>query len=301
MQNPTVCRVSLPPVLALTMVNVDTSCILFLNHGTSSSTSILDVTAFDSNSSAPAGSRSHLENDRRVLSFRSEDSSDRLRCTWHKTPIYNDFPETEPTQPFLDIKSNPSWSIASRLPDALTHRGVPIRIIVHPEALRAEYHHLLEVAPKLIDKHSPDAVIHIGLAAERSYFAVERGAHRDGYSTYPDMARKTITKAEAQKLFGKSPERLDSKVDFDTLLRSWKGNLPKNRGNVPDLRLSNDVGLYVCGLVYYSSLEKMWRNGDEDAKVLFFHLPPLNGPTDLDQSEAATLALIKAVAEQCEK
>lgn len=221
-----------------------------------------------------------------------------LRSFWSKwlTPTY---------QPFLDIKSNPSWTIASRLPTTLTHRGVSIRIITPDSPLKAEYHHLLETAPKLIEQHAPDAVIHIGLAVERSYFAVERGAQRDGYSLYPDMAGKTITKAQAKKLFAKSPDRLDSKVDFDALLRSWKGNLPKptakGKGEVTDVRLSDDVGNYVCGLVYYASLEKMWRDGNEDTKVLFFHLPPLAGPADLERGEAATLALIKAVAEQCEK
>lgn len=171
----------------------------------------------------------------------------------------------------------------------------------HPEPLKAEYHHLIEIAPKLIEEHSPDAIIHIGLAAERSYFAVERGAHRDGYSTYPDMARKTVSKAESQKLYGKSPERLDSKVDFETLLQSWKGNVPKSKAKAPDLRLSDDVGLYVCGLVYYTSLEKLWKDENEVTKVMFFHLPPLDGAAGLDQGEAVTLALIKSVAEQCDK
>ncbi|CZR67944.1 uncharacterized protein PAC_17843 [Phialocephala subalpina] len=94
---------------------------------------------------------------------------------------------------FLDIKTNPSWEIASSLPQTING----IRIIIEPQPLKAIYHSLLDV-PKLLEKHNPDIVIHIGLAVDRNYFAIEKGADRDGYHQFPDEARKVFTRAESK-------------------------------------------------------------------------------------------------------
>lgn len=196
------------------------------------------------------------------------------------------------TQEFLDIKINPSWEIVSRLPSTLQHKGLKIRILTQSDPLKAVYHDLLEV-PKLLEQTKPDIVIHIGLAVERDYFAIERGSNRDGYHQYPDEARKVFNKAENKKAWGKSPTRLDSWLDFDDILAKWRGQAGKGI----DLRISDDVGSYVCGFVYYASLEYSWKKGGRDMPVVFMHVPSLPGKEDIAKGEKVTLALIRAISE----
>lgn len=170
-----------------------------------------------------------------------------------------------------------------------------IRILTQPEPLGAAYHQLLEI-PKLLEQFNPDVVIHIGLAVERDYFAIERGADRDGYHQYPDVARKVFNKAENKKVWGKSPTRLDSSLNLEEILAKWRDETGKG----VDLRTSDDVGSYVCGFLYYTSLEYFWKKGG-DMPVVFMHVPPLPSKEDTARGERVTLALIKAVSETIQK
>ena len=151
-------------------------------------------------------------------------------------------------------------------------------------------------------------MIHLGLAADRDYFAIEKGAERDGYHQIPDEARKVFTRAETKKVWGKSPGRLDSTLDFEGLLGKWKANVGasggkkgKGKGVEVDLRTSDDVGNYVCGFVYYASLEWFWRRDGPlgERKVLFFHVPRLEGKEGFERGTDVAVALIKAVIESC--
>ncbi|KAF4627910.1 hypothetical protein G7Y89_g10246 [Cudoniella acicularis] len=200
-------------------------------------------------------------------------------------------------QEFQDIKINPSWEIASQLPSTLDFKGINIRIITQTEPLKAAYHSLFDVTPKLLQQYNPDIVLHVGLAVERDYFAIEHGANRDGYQQYPDVARKVFTKAEIKKAWGKSPERLDSPLDFDDVVAKWKAQVGKG----VDVRASDDVGTYVCGFVYYTSMEYFWKRGTPETPVVFMHVPPLSGKGDLEKGKAVTLSLIQAIAQSCRK
>jgi pyroglutamyl-peptidase len=177
---------------------------------------------------------------------------------------------------------------------------------------------LLEV-PKLLEKHQPDVVIHIGLDSESSYYAIEKGAEKDKYHEIPDEARKVVSRAEAKKLWGKSPPRLDSTLDIEDILIKWKENTSlktsgkgksKGKGEMEangsskevDLRTSDCVGNYVCGFVYYTSLEWFWKkNGPQgERKVLFLHVPMLEGKEDFEKGKDITVALIKGVIGSCQ-
>ncbi|KUJ13574.1 peptidase C15, pyroglutamyl peptidase I-like protein, partial [Mollisia scopiformis] len=187
---------------------------------------------------------------------------------------------------FQDIKNNPSWEIVSRLPDMING----VRIIKDSEPLKAVYQSLLEV-PKLLEKHNPDVVIHVGLAFDRNYFAIEKGADRDGYHQVPDEARKVVTRAETKARWGMSPARLDTTFNIEDVLAKWKANAVagsgkgKAKGKEFDLRTSDDVGCYVCGFVYYASLER----------VLFLHIPDLQGEAEIQRGRDICVALVKAV------
>jgi pyrrolidone-carboxylate peptidase len=51
----------------------------------------------------------------------------------------------------------------------------------------------------LLEEHKPDVVVHIGLAVERTHFAIEKAAERDGYNQYLDNDRKVFNKSEIKK------------------------------------------------------------------------------------------------------
>jgi pyroglutamyl-peptidase len=143
-------------------------------------------------------------------------------------------------------------------------------------------------------------VIHIGLAVDRNFFAIERGAGRDSYHQYPDVARKLFNKAENKKTGGKSPERLNSPLDLDATLVKWQAQAGKGL----DLRMSDDVGTYVCGFVYYTSLECFWKKGEEgegEMPVVFMHAPSLPEKDDVEKGTKVNIALIKGIAESIGK
>jgi pyroglutamyl-peptidase len=152
-------------------------------------------------------------------------------------------------------------------------------------------------------------VIHIGLAFDRSYFAIEKGAPRDGYHAIPDEDRKVFTKAENKKLWGKSPERLDPGFNFEKALEGWKKAVSggvkgkgkgKGKGREEDLRVSDDVGVYICGFVYYLSLERL-RESKKRSLVVFLHVPPLEGREEVERGVQIVIGLVKALVEQKEK
>ncbi|KAF9728771.1 hypothetical protein PMIN01_13151 [Paraphaeosphaeria minitans] len=91
--------------------------------------------------------------------------------------------------PFLDITTNPSWETTKSLPIA---RGIF----------------------SLIAKHEPHIVLHMGLAVDRDYYAVEQSAPKEGYYDVSDSDRKVITRAENKKLFGKAPSSLATSLDL---------------------------------------------------------------------------------------
>ncbi|TVY91734.1 Pyroglutamyl-peptidase [Lachnellula willkommii] len=199
---------------------------------------------------------------------------------------------------FQDIKTNPSYEITSLLPPQLSHKGLTIRLIPHPSPLNTAYHSILTTISALLAQHKPDIVLHIGLAADRSYFAIEKSARRDGYQQYPDIARRVFTKAESKKVWGKSPERLETGLGFEDVVVRWKEGAGEE-----DVRGGDDVGSYVCGFVYYLSLEMFWKRGGGggEGKVLFLHVPYLKGAEELERGKEVTVSLIKAIAESCRR
>jgi pyroglutamyl-peptidase len=192
-------------------------------------------------------------------------------------------------QGFLDVKTNPSWEVARRLPKhLLASDGSPIELIVPEQPIAVSYHHILETAPRLIAEHNPDLIVHIGLKKESPDFNVEMSAPREGYQDVPDENRKVFTRLENRKTFGKAANRLASTLSLERAVfasaanlinkgpaRSGKTSSAKKQGATEaSVRLSDDVGTYVCGFIYYvSMLEMQKRKGSRD--VVFLHVPQL--------------------------
>ncbi|CAI6342400.1 unnamed protein product [Periconia digitata] len=216
--------------------------------------------------------------------------------------------------PFLNIQTNPSAQITSSLPPTL-HTPTPIQIITPPSPIPAAYHKIYTQIPALLDQHDPDIVIHMGLAVERDYFAVERSAGRDGYHEFPDIERKVVTRSENRTWFGKNGEDvLVSGVELEGVVEGWRGYCQEigvtgrgkgkgkggGKGVGVDVRLSDDVGTYVCGFMYYVGLREMQRRkGRRD--VVFLHVPPLEGDAETAVGVRVVEGLIRAIVDAREE
>lgn len=160
----------------------------------------------------------------------------------------------------------------------------------------------------------------MGLAVDRDYFAVEQSALKEGYHDIPDIERKVITRAENKKLFGKASSSLATSFDLDSVVAAWQaacghltfpvsGESGKGKGGAKgkgkqerrkvDVRLSDDVGTYVCGLIYFGSLLEMQkRKGTRD--VVFLHVPSLEGAGEVEVGVEVTRELIVALVDAWE-
>jgi pyroglutamyl-peptidase len=191
---------------------------------------------------------------------------------------------------------NSSWEIVSRLPAMITESYPRLRIVTPNKPLKVIYQEIASTIPKLVEQHHPDIAILMGLAAERNYFAVEKSAFRDGYHQIPDEDRKVVTKAESKKLWGRSPESLETSLDIDDLVSRWKMKVK----SCADVRASDDVGIYACGFAYYHTLERC-RKEHRAQNVLFFHVPPLKTEKEVENGVKVTLALMQSIAESIKK
>lgn len=194
--------------------------------------------------------------------------------------------------------------------------GRVIRVIVPAGSTPAAYHKILAQTSQLIEQHTPAVIVHMGLDVESSagVFKVERSALKEGYHDIPDIDRKVFTRAENKKTFGKAPASLVTSLDIDTAVEAWvaacsslvmpKGlgaskakHKGKNDSKQPiEVRMSDDVGTYVCGFQYYSSMlqtEKMTGRRD----VVFLHLPRLESTEELEIGKRVAEELVKALVD----
>jgi pyroglutamyl-peptidase len=217
----------------------------------------------------------------------------------------------------LDIESNPSWEIASKLPSSLDGaNGEMISVIVPAEPTPAAYHKIADQAHSLIEQHRPDMVLHLGLNADNApgMFKVERSASKEGYHSIPDAERKVISEAENKQLFGKLPDSLVTTMDLKAAADvcqdacGWLG-LPKiaapampkgkNTCNIAerprvDIRMSDDMDTYVSGFQYYMSMlgmEKMTGRRD----VAFLQLPKLDSDAEIRVGVRVVEEMIEAL------
>lgn len=165
---------------------------------------------------------------------------------------------------------NPAWEIASRLPEYLPADVPsstdpspqqasapilpPVRILVHPEAIRVNYKTVRALVPKLWETRYDDdgaaepsaqgagsdegekprkidLCIHIGMADPRLYYSIEHRGHRDGY-TMPDVDGEKLRDDEARRREGDDwvwadvPSQLETDLDVRDVLGRWRKHSP---------------------------------------------------------------------------
>ncbi|RYP54911.1 hypothetical protein DL768_000475 [Monosporascus sp. mg162] len=208
---------------------------------------------------------------------------------------------------------NPSWEIASSLPDYLppdrvkdpTRRSPPdlprVRILVHPEPIRVNYEVVRGLVPKLWDdpKQKIDFAVHIGMAGPQPVYAIERLAHRDGYKI-KDVDGNLLGDEERHRQEGEMwiwhdmPQEITTDLDIDDVYKIWVERSPKIGRTA--LRISDDPGRYMCDFIYYSSLAHLSKQ-QRPRKLLFFHVPAGSCPERLALGKELVLQLIRSIVE----
>ncbi|KAL6709452.1 hypothetical protein ACN47E_001387 [Coniothyrium glycines] len=218
--------------------------------------------------------------------------------------------------PFLaKFPINSSWEIASNLPALIPVTSLnktPIHIRVHHEAIRVAYKSVVDLVPTLLPPQNPayqppDIILHIGLAAGRSFFAIENGSSRDVYDKIPDVDGERFSQEATAAKFPKEkfPSFLTTSFNTSDVLARWKAQLgfssPDGDAVIegcPDVRISQDAGNFMCGFIYYNSLAHYFSIKEGEKPVVFLHVPDLSGSADkLREGREVTIALIKALVE----
>ncbi|POS70557.1 hypothetical protein DHEL01_v211052 [Diaporthe helianthi] len=214
--------------------------------------------------------------------------------------------------PFKDqFPRNPSWDIASSLPEYLPPLNAksstavrggslplpPVRIVVHPEPVRVTYSAVRQLVPKLWQPgfegvHKIDYVLHIGMASTKKQYVLERLGHRDGYKLVDldERLPNQNSSSDGYPWHG-IPAQLTTDLDVADIKRRWETYLPDDLA----LKSSEDAGHFLCDYIYFNSLAACHRAGQRK-RVLFMHVPAVRAePAD---SYNASIALGREVAIQ---
>ena len=253
----------------------------------------------------------------RLISFIPHDQVNNYSSSSPSKPSTN---TTTHAQPFLSrYPKNSSWEIASTLPaliPASAKNPTPIHIHTHHVPIRVSYNHVLNLVPNLLPPKNPmypapDIILHIGLAAGRSYYAIEQSADGRGYSQIADVDGQRFPDSAAESHFpsSKYPVKLSTSFATSDVLARWKGNLgytsvdgTKADEGCPDVRISHDAGNFLCGFIYYNSLAHYFGIREDERPVIFLHVPDLSKSEDaLREGWEVAVALIKALVESRRK
>lgn len=153
----------------------------------------------------------------------------------------------------------------------------------------------------------PDIILHIGLAAGRNFYTLEKGAHGRGYGAIPDVDGERFKDDAAEERFPRSmfPPVLHTSFDREDVLARWRANLGYSSLNTdaetekkPDVRLSPDAGNFLCGFIYWNSLAHYFSIKEDERPVVFMHVPDLSDRDEkLDTGREVAIALIRALVE----
>jgi pyroglutamyl-peptidase len=184
--------------------------------------------------------------------------------------------------------------------------------------VRVAYNHVLNFVPHLLPPVNPitpkpDIILHIGLAAGRSYFTLEEGAHGRGYGAIPDVDGEKFPDQAADDKFPHElfPYALHTSFDTSDVVSRWRSNLGHSSSDAklpadaqiasasaPDVRLSPDAGNFLCGFIYWNSLAHYYSINEDERPVAFMHVPDLSDSDEkLNTGRNVAIELIKALVE----
>jgi pyroglutamyl-peptidase len=137
-------------------------------------------------------------------------------------------------------------------------------------------------------------VLHIGLSTGRTFYTLEKGAHRIGYGAIADVDGYHFTDEEAKKQWPNLPSVLETGFKTEDVWQRFRKEL--SHLDV-DVRPSEDAGNFLCGFIYYTSMAEYYKLSEKERPVIFLHVPDLPTKDKLDQGREITCALIRALVE----
>lgn len=157
-------------------------------------------------------------------------------------------------------------ALPSRLEPTLD-APTPIRVITPPAPIKVAYHPVTALVPTFLSLEysdpSPDIILHIGMAAGRTFYALECTAYRDGYDRLTDVEGFTFSEQESDELWSDCPKTLVPGWEIDEVWRRWRQNVRSDL----DLQRSNDPGNFLCGFIYYTSLANLWQENRRHGRL----------------------------------
>jgi pyroglutamyl-peptidase len=196
---------------------------------------------------------------------------------------------------------NASWSIASTLPAYLpaTPTSPRIKLIVPPKPITVAYKAVLEWQQQWMSSQDYDIVLHIGLAAGRKFFTLERQSMREPYWQKEDVTGQVFSREATEKLWPASnfPAVLKPTFDSQDVWLRWRDNVSSGL----DVRPSDDPGNYLCGFIYYSSMAWYMSRGSEERPVMFLHVPDLPSEELVAGGREVAIGLIRALVDSRER
>lgn len=221
--------------------------------------------------------------------------------------------------PFKDqYPRNPSWDIASSLPEYLPPVNAksstsirsssvalpPVRIIVHPEPVRVTYSAVRELIPKLwtagyAGVSKVDYVLHIGMASTKKQYVLEQLGHRDDYGLV-DLDEKLPNQNPSSEDYPWHgvPAQLTTELDVADIKKRWVSKLPSDLL----LKVSQDAGHFLCDYIYFNSLANCYK-AQERRRVAFLHVPAVRPvPADvyqesIDLGREIAIQLLRSIVE----
>ncbi|KAE8392133.1 hypothetical protein ETB97_011766 [Aspergillus alliaceus] len=223
--------------------------------------------------------------------------------------------------PFKTNIVNASYLIASSLPESVDLLSASpsegsirrISIHVHPSPIPVAYSTVRTSVPTILEDYAkshggrrPDIILHIGIAATRSYYSIETQAHRDSYHLSDVKGR--IGYEDGEKLWrelqlppvlqagraadptGVPQPYLHPKPPNEDFLSMWQSFVPS-----ADIRISEDAGRYLCEFILYTSLAQALQQG-QHRNVVFLHVPGSCNDEDIEKGTGVAVGLIKALA-----
>lgn len=213
---------------------------------------------------------------------------------------------------------NPSWDIASSLPEYLPPLNAksstvvrdgslplpPVRIVVHPEPVRVTYSAVRQLIPKLWQPgfegvQKIDYVLHVGMASTKKQYVLERLGHRDDYKLVDlDERLPNQNPSSDDYPWHGVPAQLTTDLDVADIKSRWETYLPDNL----TLKSSEDAGHFLCDYIYFNSLATCHRAGQRK-RVLFMHVPAVRSePADLyhesiDLGREVAIQLLRSLVE----
>ncbi|OGM50479.1 pyroglutamyl peptidase type I [Aspergillus bombycis] len=225
--------------------------------------------------------------------------------------------------PFKTNIVNASYLIASSLPQSLELPSAEpsvsgpasrrISIHVHPSPIPVAYSTVRTAIPAILKDYAeshggrrPDIVLHMGIAATRSYYSIETKAHRDSYHLSDIKGRigyedgeKVWREHQLPPVLQAGPatdptdivqKNLNPQPPNDDFLSAWKSFVSPGA----DVRISEDAGRYLCEFIFYTSLAQAFQQG-QNRNVVFFHVPGSCADEDIERGTDIAAGLIKAL------